>query len=93
MVVGYDTYHDSSQKGRSAGGFVASSNSTLTKWFSRVNFHTIREEMSSNLARNIVAALKNWYALNNSLPRGVVVYRDGVGEGNIRYVFEYEGSN
>ena len=32
MVIGIDTYHDSLQKGRSVGGFVASTNATLTKW-------------------------------------------------------------
>ena len=31
MVIGIDTYHDSSAKGRSVGGFVASVNQTLTK--------------------------------------------------------------
>lgn len=31
MVIGIDTYHDSSARGKSAGGFVASVNSTLTR--------------------------------------------------------------
>ena len=31
MVIGIDCYHDSSTKGRSVGGFVASMNQTLTK--------------------------------------------------------------
>lgn len=91
MVIGYDTYHDSSQKGRSAGGFVASSNDAMTRWYSRVNYHSGREEMSTSIAKNVVLALKNWYTLNNnSLPRGIVLYRDGVGEGNIAHVNEVE---
>ena len=32
MVIGVDCYHDSSTKGRSVGGFVASVNKTLTKY-------------------------------------------------------------
>lgn len=92
MVAGYDTYHDSSQKGRSAGAFVASCNPTFARWFSRVNLHTAREELSGALAQNIVLALKFWYNKNNNeLPSNLIIYRDGVGEGNIRYVFEYEG--
>lgn len=91
MVAGYDTYHDSSQKGRSAGGFVASVNFAMSKWFSRVNFHNAKEEMSSFLAANVIAALKNWRNKNGSLPKCLIIYRDGVGEGNIPYVFEYEG--
>ena len=31
MVIGIDSYHDSSARGKSAGGFVASVNSTLTR--------------------------------------------------------------
>ena len=32
MVVGVDTYHDSASKGRSVGGFIASTNNSLTRW-------------------------------------------------------------
>ena len=32
MVVGIDTYHDTSSRGRSVGGFIASTNATLTRW-------------------------------------------------------------
>ena len=31
MVVGIDTYHDTSSRGRSVGGFIASVNASLTK--------------------------------------------------------------
>ena len=40
MVIGYDTYHDSAQKGRSAGALVASLNKTFTKFISVANLHT-----------------------------------------------------
>jgi aubergine-like protein len=32
MVVGFDTYHDSVNKGQSVGGFVASVNPSLTRY-------------------------------------------------------------
>lgn len=51
MVVGYDTYHDSSQKGRSVAGIVISMNDSLTSYYSRIAYHTGREEMSSNFGR------------------------------------------
>ena len=38
--VRYDTYHDTSQKGRSVGAVVASMNSTFTKYLSVANLHT-----------------------------------------------------
>ena len=31
MVVGIDSYHDSASRGRSVGGFIASTNNTLTR--------------------------------------------------------------
>ena len=40
MVIGYDTYHDSAQKGRSAGALVAILNQTFTKYLSVANLHT-----------------------------------------------------
>jgi len=38
MVVGIDSYHDSSARGKSAGGFVASVNGTLIKYFCQCIF-------------------------------------------------------
>ena len=32
MVIGVDTYHDSASKGKSVGGFIASTNSTFTRY-------------------------------------------------------------
>lgn len=54
MVCGYDTYHDSSRKGRSAGAFVASLNQSLSRWFSKVSFHSAGgwEELSNHLRGN-----------------------------------------
>lgn len=92
MVAGYDTYHDSSRKGRSAGAFVASTNEHMSQWYSKVNFHSAREEMSSHLSQNVVLSMKNWLTLNKSPPKHLVIYRDGVGEGNLDYVHSHEVS-
>ena len=46
MVIGYDTYHDTAQKGRSVGALVASMNSTLTKYMSIANMHTNPSQVS-----------------------------------------------
>lgn len=35
-------------------------------------------------------AVENFYQLNNELPRKIVIYRDGVGDGNLKYVHEHE---
>ncbi len=62
MVVGYDTYHDSSTRGRSVGGFVCSMNGTLTSWYSRVAFHSNQEEMSKNFAINLTGISFNYFS-------------------------------
>merc|ERR1719508_613368 len=66
MVIGYDTYHDSAQKGRSVGAVVASMNSTFTK------------------------DLRKYAEVNGNLPGRIIMYRDGVGDGQIPYVVEHE---
>jgi len=49
MVVGVDTYHDSAKKDRSVGGFVASMNQTLTRYYSNCAFQSSHEELQNNL--------------------------------------------
>lgn len=92
MIIGYDTYHDSAKRGRSAGAFVASLNQTLTRWFSRVTFHSsgFSEELSNHVKLNFTAALKQYQVVNSCLPDCIIYYRDGVGDGQIRYVQELE---
>ena len=45
----YDTYHDSARRGESVGALVASVNDTFTKYFSTVDFHKDRTEMSNQI--------------------------------------------
>lgn len=90
MVCGYDTYHDSFQKGRSVGAFVSSLNETLSRWYSRVAYHTNNEEMSNKFAENFIFGLKHYYEVNKCLPDRIIVYRDGVSEGQIPHVFNVE---
>lgn len=57
MVVGFDTYHDTTQRNKSVGGFVCSINADLTSWYSRVNYHTNNNEMSSAFKLNMTGEL------------------------------------
>lgn len=90
MACGYDTYHDTSNRGRSFGAFVASTNDGLSRWFSKADVHDKIDELSSNLVDNMGAALRNYRKLNQNYPKRVVLYRDGVSDGQIDHVFRVE---
>ena len=49
MVVGIDTYHDSSTRGRSVGGFIASTNASLTKYYTQCLFQDSGQELADKL--------------------------------------------
>jgi len=62
----------------------------MTRYFSAVSAHENGEELSNDLSDNICKAIKAYYAQNKSLPVRIVIYRDGVGEGQIPQVMERE---
>lgn len=92
MVIGFDSYHDSARKGQSVGGFVASLNNSLTRWYSQVSFHQTGgwQELSDSLTVHTSNALKKYHSINGALPQIIIFYRDGVSEGQINHVVSYE---
>ncbi|XP_063787875.1 piwi-like protein 2 isoform X5 [Pseudophryne corroboree] len=90
MVIGVDVYHDPSRGLRSVTGFVASTNHCVTRWYSRVVFQLPHQEIMDGLKLCLVAALQKFYELNHVLPEKIVVYRDGVSDGQLSAVVDYE---
>ncbi|XP_054466269.1 piwi-like protein 2 [Anoplopoma fimbria] len=90
MVVGVDVHHDTSKAHQSVMGFVASVNSSLTRWYSRVTFQTPNEELINGFRVCLLAALQKYYEVNHNLPEKIVVYRDGVSDGQLKMVEQYE---
>jgi aubergine-like protein len=90
MVVGFDVYHDSLTKGKSIGGYVASTNKHLTRYYSRITSQTSHQEIADQLKVCTVGALKKYNEINGELPDPIIVYRDGVGDGQIKQVFDHE---
>ncbi|KAA0193093.1 hypothetical protein HAZT_HAZT007226 [Hyalella azteca] len=86
MVIGYDVYHDTVTASKSYGAVVSSVNSQLTNYYGQVTEHNNKEELSNNFAVCIQKAMKAYNERNKCHPLNVVVYRDGVGEGQIEYV-------
>uniref|UniRef100_A0A3B5M9T0 Piwi-like protein 2 n=1 Tax=Xiphophorus couchianus TaxID=32473 RepID=A0A3B5M9T0_9TELE len=90
MVVGVDVHHDTSKSHQSVMGFVASVNSSLTRWYSRVTFQTPTEELIHGFRVCLLAALQKYHEINHNLPEKIVVYRDGVSDGQLKMVEQYE---
>ncbi|CAG2118607.1 unnamed protein product, partial [Medioppia subpectinata] len=90
MIVGIDVYHDPTQKGKSVVGMVASVNQAVSQWYSRVFFQNAHTEIVNTIESGIVACLKKFYEVNNSLPQRIFVYRDGVSDGQLHTVYNFE---
>ncbi|XP_076292717.1 aubergine isoform X2 [Lasioglossum baleicum] len=90
MVVGFDVCHDPTDKSRDYGAMVASLDTSLTRYFSAVSAHTSGEELSNEFSVSLAKALHCYRNLNKCLPSHIVIYRDGVGEGQVSHVFDHE---
>ncbi|XP_078682114.1 piwi-like protein 1 [Branchiostoma floridae x Branchiostoma belcheri] len=90
MVVGINMYPDSLTKGMSVGGFVASMNRNLTRWYSKCTIHKTGQELIDQLKHCLAASLRNYQTINQELPQRVIFYRDGVADGRLEALLKEE---
>ncbi|XP_072051349.1 piwi-like protein 1 [Amphiura filiformis] len=90
MTVGIDVFHDPSRSGRSIGAVIASMNKVMTRWYSRCCFQDPHQELIDGLKMCLTAALKKYHDVNHELPGKIIIFRDGVGDGQLAVVAEYE---
>jgi len=90
MIVGFDVCHDSQKKNLSFGALVATTNKTFTSYFNCVEPHQSGEEISVYFGSSMTRALEKYRAKNGILPTAIVIYRDGVEEGQISHVHKTE---
>lgn len=91
MIVGFDVTHDTRDRSKSVGAFVASMDlKEKVQFFSAVSIHSSGNEESENIAVHMVKALKAYLNLHEYLPEKIFFYRDGVGDGQIEYVYNQE---
>lgn len=94
MVCGLDVTHPSPgslQNAPSIAGLVYSIDSNLAQWRSFLWLQTKeKREMATELKDKIVSALKVWANKNKKLPEKVLMYRDGVSEGQYHQVLTKE---
>ncbi|XP_037537105.1 piwi-like protein 1 [Nematolebias whitei] len=92
MIVGIDCYHDTTAGKRSIGALVASLNHTMSRWYSKCVLQHKGQEIMDGLKMALSGALKDYQKFNNCLPSRIIVYRDGVGDGQLHSVVNYEVS-
>uniref|UniRef100_A0A336M4G2 Lipid droplet-associated hydrolase n=1 Tax=Culicoides sonorensis TaxID=179676 RepID=A0A336M4G2_CULSO len=90
MICGIDTHHDAGRMGSSVAAFVASLNESYTKWYSRANMQSKNEELLNGLTQSLRFALKEYKNVNHVLPERIIIFRDGVGDGQIEALKNYE---
>ncbi|EDS45907.1 piwi [Culex quinquefasciatus] len=95
MCLGFDVCRDTKDRNKTYGALVAAmyhgKHRYHPNFYSTVNQHANGAELSDSLALNVVKALRAYQKqFENNLPGRIVVYRDGVGDGDLQYVHEYE---
>jgi eukaryotic translation initiation factor 2C len=94
ILFGIDVTHPSpgsSETAPSVAGVVASVDSMFSQYPASMRTQKGRQEMVAELEEMIIERLKLWQKRNlNKLPNKVIVYRDGVSEGQYRIVLESE---
>lgn len=92
MFVGIDVYHDASNKGRSCLAVVGSVDPAITKWYSTVQFQQPNQEISTTLQQAVIECVSKYRASLGSVPERIFIYRDGVGDGQLSVVKDFEAS-
>ena len=82
QVFGMDVYHaGKNARRKSTVGFVSSVNESLSRYHSRA--FTNSEEEVHVLRTAVTSALTRYQQLNKTFPSYIVMFRDGVGEGQL----------
>lgn len=96
MLVGIDVTHPSPgsrSNAPSVAGMVASTDRHLGQWPGILSVQAVaRQEMVTNLKDMLKQHLDNWVTLgrHSAYPENILVYRDGVSEGQYQTVLETE---
>lgn len=94
MLVGVDVTHPSpgsASDAPSIAGVVASVDSSLAQWPAGIKVQERRQEMVASLDTMLKSRLQRWARSNkNTYPQNIIVYRDGVSEGQYDIVIDKE---
>ncbi|KAL4483007.1 hypothetical protein ABPG74_019033 [Tetrahymena malaccensis] len=89
MIIGIETSMKK-VKNQQVIGVVASINKDFTKYFSDVDIRTENDTTLPTLSNIVAKAIQSYVKNTKSLPAEVIVYRQGLGEGQIQQSFDLE---
>jgi eukaryotic translation initiation factor 2C len=99
MIIGYDVTHPTHMSSRGGNstlpslvGLVASVDRDMGQWPAVVWEQTSRQEMLGDILKEaVMSRLVLWASKNGgNLPKYIVIYRDGISEGQYRQVLDLE---
>jgi len=90
LICGMDTYHDSAKKGLSCVATVATLNNNFTKYAWSTSMVMHKQESNTLLRAQFGKLIKQFIRVNNSAPTKIIIFRDGVGEGQVPTIMEFE---
>lgn len=81
MYIGIDIYHKKQIRKESVVAFVATLNSTATRWYSKCLIKADFTDLADpgHLFQSMTDSLHRYRLVNNCLPKCVMIYRDDVG--------------
>lgn len=80
MIIGADVHHKTGN--RSTIGFVASMNDKISQYMSLIEqTKGEKQEIMDKMGTLVERALRNYYQLNGRYPDNIILYRDGVSDG------------
>lgn len=94
MTIGFDVSKDSQNKNMSYGCLVATMDlKSDFSFFTTVSTYSSSEKLSNEFSMSVRKAILAFREKHGALPRKVIIYRGGVGDGDIPYVKDTEVKN
>ncbi|KAL4480518.1 hypothetical protein ABPG72_022273 [Tetrahymena utriculariae] len=89
MIIGIETSMKKI-KNQQVAGIVASLNKDFTQYYSEIDVRKDNDTALPTLSNIIKKALEAFEKCNNILPEEIIIYRQGLGEGQIQQSLKYE---
>jgi len=93
MIIGFDVHHGGKSGGskRSVGAMTCTITESHGRYFSTTSWFSNKGDLVSNMAEDIDKCINAWREANEgAFPARIILYREGVGEGELYYVYNTE---